>query len=169
MVIPVNEQLDLTAETGPFGVIPKHILKGEGVDCHNCGKFAKARAQVVDKTQALGLILMAGDLGRAPGGWVHFPSLPAIFLRSKTLSQTRHWRLIEKQANKDLTIPSSGWWRLTTDGMRFVLEGAAIMKTAWVYNDHVLEYEGPPVTIRESLGRKVDYEALLHESGYRGH
>ncbi len=164
----MNEQYK--PETGPFGVIPEHILKGEGVGCHNCGKFAKARAQVVDKTMARGLILMAGDLGRnGPGGWVHFPSLPAIFLRSKTLSQARHWRIIEKRENPDPAIPNSGWWRLTTDGMRFVLGGAFIMKTVWVYNDHVLGYEGPPVTIRESLGRKFDYEALLHESGYRGH
>ena len=164
MVIPVNELHDPPAETRLFGVIPKHVLKGEGVQCFNCGKFAKARASVIDKTMARGLILMAGELGRrVPGGWVHFPSLPVEFLKSKTLSQAQHWKLIEEREKR------SGWWRLTADGMRFVLNGASIMKTAWVYNKQVLEYQGPPVTIRESVGRSFDYEALLHESGYRGH
>ena len=65
------------------------------------------------------------------------PDLPKIFLKSKTLSQSRHWKLIEPMS------PRSGWWRLTPDGMRFVLEGVSIMKTAWVYNkgDYRLDKE----------------------------
>lgn len=166
----MSEQLGLPAETGPFGVIPKHVLKGEGVECFNCGKFAKASATKIDKTIARGLILMAGDLGRGEGGWVHFPSFPNHFLRSKTTSQAKHWRLIESRGDKILPGRAGpGWWRLTTDGMRFVLNTVSVMRTAWVYNDHVLEFEGPPVTVADCLGRSFNYETLLHESGYRGH
>ena len=166
----MNEQYEIPLEPIPQGVIPKHVLKGEGVECENCGKYAKATARKIDSTMARGLILMAGERGRRePGGWVSFPELPKIFLRSKTLSQAKHWRLIEARVKTDMLISGSGWWRLTPDGMRFVAAQATITETAWVYNDRVLEYEGPQVSIWDCLGHKFNYETLLNESGYRGH
>lgn len=166
----MNEQYEIPLEGRKIGNIPIDVLKGEGEDCFHCARFAKATRRTISSSMARGLILMAGLLGREhPGGWVYFPDLPKFLLRSKTLSQAKYWRLIEPRGNDDPTIKGSGWWRLTADGMRFVSGDATVTNWAWVYDDHVLDFDGPQVSIRESLGRRFDYSRLLSESNYRGH
>lgn len=74
-----------------------------------------------------------------------------------------YWGLTEAQpGNDDPTKRTSGMWRITDRGRRFVEGKIAIPKHVKTFNSKFYGYSDETITIREALGEKFDYEELMN-------
>lgn len=72
----------------------------------------------------------------------------------------RYWGLIEEKPNENQKTRSSGYWRLTPKGWRY-LKGESVPKFAYTFDKKAREVSGPDVTIRDALGTDFDYSELM--------
>lgn len=74
-----------------------------------------------------------------------------------------YWDLLEQaEGIREDGSSRVGWWKLTDLGARFVRGAATVPKYAHIYNGRRLRLDGPEVTIRQALGRKFNYDDLMH-------
>lgn len=94
------------------------------------------------------------------------------FIESKTLkplvpsyqgdmSRLRHWGLAEQESERRPDGGKSGFWRVTSFGEAFVLGYQTIPKYVWIYSGRVLASGGERCTIKDTLGKKFDYDAMM--------
>ena len=69
--------------------------------------------------------------------------------------------LIEASDGRTGTANSTGKWRLTKAGRRYVRGELAVPEFALVFDGKVRSFEGDRVTIREALGTRFSYEELM--------
>lgn len=127
----------------------------EGASCPLCGQHAKVYKRKVNAGMARSLI----HIYRIGGlGWVH---VRAIGAQSREEGKLAYWGLLEEQKATGLHGGRAGYWRVTAKGELFLMGKLNIPKYAKVYDGRVLGFEGGPVTIREALGTKFNYEDLM--------
>lgn len=147
----------------------QQILAGrdDGIDCPCCGQLVKVYRRPM--TTARTMIVM--DRYHQPEGWTHVPTLMREHLADvahqggyATLAQ--HWGLIETmpEAVREDGSNRTGWWRLTDAGYLFVSGGLRVEKYVLLLDNQVLSHDGPRIGIREALGSKFDYDALMESS-----
>jgi len=73
----------------------------------------------------------------------------------------RHWGLIEAKENVDDAKQTSGYWRLTQQGIYFVQGELTIPKYVRLYDNEALSFEGEHLTIQQCLGNKFNYTELM--------
>jgi len=92
------------------------------------------------------------------------------FVESKTVkypgqggdaTRLRFWELVEQEPERRPDGGRSGWWRVTEQGRLFLLGATTIQKYAYVFDGRCLRFDGPPVSIRDALGTKFEYDALM--------
>lgn len=92
--------------------------------------------------------------------WVHV--LQDLKPSNRMYSLARFWGLIEPKGDTpEDDKKSSGYWRLTSKGVSFVLGQITIPKYAYIFNDKVYRFSPDQVTIREALTSKFSYHELL--------
>lgn len=131
----------------------------DGVRCPACDQMAKVYKRPLHSGVARVLIAMYHD-DSDPEGWVYIPSLRGIELGGDT-AKARYWGLIEERPERRDDGGRAGWWRLTNLGRSFVRGTVSIPKYARIYDGRCLGLKGDPVTIRDVLGQKFNYDDLM--------
>lgn len=70
-------------------------------------------------------------------------------------------KLIESQPTSDTAKKTSGFWRPTDRGRRFVRGLIRIYDPVFVFNAKPIGFGDRLVSIRDALGKKFDYRKLL--------
>lgn len=130
-------------------------LVTDGHKCPLCTQFAKVYKRKIHSSMARTLITMylKGGLG-----WIY---LPDVKQKSRDSTGMAWWQLIEEEKALRPDGGRVGWWRVTSDGEEFVLGARAVHKYAHIYDGRRIGWSGDPVTIRDCLGKRFDYEELM--------
>jgi|TARA_R100001244_G_scaffold128650_1_gene99659 hypothetical protein len=97
------------------------------------------------------------------GEWTHIAKIPAEIDRGHEIGRLSYWNLVERQKNADTAKRSSGVWRVTNEGISFVLHGTKIPSHAFcsVPGHIILGFENDLVTIHNVLKERFDYAELM--------
>lgn len=153
------------AERGPTLAEARRDLmergRWEGVRCPCCDGMAKVYACRINAAAARALILLAR--ATQPGDYAHFLELmKRAGVYSGHYAELARWGLIERAPDRAKDgNPSTGLYRVTDLGRRFVHGEATVPARAITYNDELLRLEGEPVSIRDVLGDRFDYGDLM--------
>lgn len=131
----------------------------EGCKCPCCGQEVKLYKRVLNAQMAWFLIA----LHRAPrldGNWV---DIKALDVRGGDYAKTRYWGLVE--VKDDPTKRSSGLWRLTQKGLKFVHDQVRVPRHVLVYNGECRGFSDQDIGIRQALGAGFDYSELMSGRG----
>ncbi len=136
----------------------------EGAKCPCCSQLVKLYYRNLNSGMALGLITLYKI---APEG--NFIHVPTEFTKRKInnsnteLSKLSYWGLIEEMPQQENSeSKTSGHWKITPNGISFVLGKIKLPKYVKVYNGKVLGFgEGETITITEALGNKFNYAELM--------
>ncbi len=139
----------------------KRIIDGEHLDCPTCRRYAQRYERKLHSVVAAQLIQLYKMGGAAK--WVHTSELiPGGQSGSGDFSKAKYWKLIEaREVGNDEDKKASGFWKLTDLGVSFIIGKETIQQTAVIFDDRVLKFEGPQVTIRDALGTKFSYEEMI--------
>lgn len=157
---PPSEMI-LAPET-PLAAVRQYISErvDEGVQCPAC----QQRAQVYRRTITGKMAAFLIELSRRPtdaDGWVYIPAMTHAQGDSVKL---RYWGLIEGLVGlRDDGSNRVGYWRITEAGRDFVGGDLRVPKHARVYDGESLglDAEAGYVTIRDCLGTRFNYDALM--------
>lgn len=84
-----------------------------------------------------------------------------VLLKDRNFSQLKLWVLVEPEENRDQAKRASGKWHPTERGIEFVAERLVVPKFVVTMNNIVERFEGPNIGVREALGNRFDYRALI--------
>ena len=132
----------------------------DGEDCPCCGQRVQVYRRALSAKMAHFLILFA-QLHTPETAWQPISVVPGV--RGGDYAKLRFWKLIEQRPldpGESTRSGTSGQWRLTTVGWKYVLRKAALPSHVFVYDNNYLGPAGPHQTIDVALGTKFDYEAL---------
>ena len=136
------------------------IRRGEKLHCPCCHRNAQIYRRNLHFTVAMQLIRLH-VLSRPKFDYINAAEL--IYQGQHgtgDFSKAKYWGLIEhRPVEKD--EKSSGFWRLTNKGCRFVENKITIPHYALVFDDNVLGFEGGQIDIKTALATKFDYEKLM--------
>lgn len=136
--------------------LQEKLLAGESVKCPLCTQHAKVYRRTINSTQARALLLFFREAGAE---YAHGPTVTRS--NSDELSKLRYWGLIEESLEKREDGGRAGWWRLTPEGILFAEGLIRVPKYARIYDGRLLGLEGEPVSIRDALGERFDYDLLM--------
>lgn len=148
----------------------QQILAGrdDGIDCPCCGQLVKVYRRPMTATTARTMIVM--DRYHQPEGWTHVPTLMREHLADvahqggyATLAQ--HWGLIETMPEAVREDGSNRTGVVAADRCGLPVRlGRAARGEIRPLDNQVLSHDGPRIGIREALGSKFDYDALMESS-----
>lgn len=138
--------------------------RDDGVHCPCCDQMAKNYRRAFPSASAR--VLIALNRKGAAEDYVYLP--PVLDTLTRTAAQggygtfCHHWGLIEQEPGIRADGSNRvGWWCLTTKGIAFVHDRMKVPKFVTVYNNTVLGFDGPDITIRDALGHRFNYEELM--------
>ena len=144
--------------------ILREIAMGRGGTCPCCTQRVKVYRRKLPVASAQILI----ELFREDGAddYVYVPKI--LDRMTGTPAQggygtlSVHWGLIASmEGERDDGSNRTGWWKLTEEGVRFVLDAATVPERAHIYNGRCLGHSGPPIDIRQALRNRFDYDELM--------
>ena len=127
----------------------------DGCKCPCCGQEVKLYRRALSVAMARFLIA----LYRAPSlddNWVDIKNLD---VRGGDYAKTRYWGLVE------IRDDSSGLWRLTQKGLKFVHDQVRVPRHALVYDGKCTGFSDQDIGIRQALGAGYDYTELMSDRG----
>ena len=137
------------------------LFSGEKLNCPCCGRYAQIYKRRIHLSVALQLIQLYKLGGRNERRYVHASVLiPKGNTGTGDIGKAFYFNLIEPKP-VDPYNNSSGYWRLTEIGCKFVEGTEQIKKTVFVFNDEVIGSDEETVTIRDCLNNKFDYLELM--------
>lgn len=131
----------------------------EGERCPVCTQFSKVYRRAIHGTMARSLILAYRTHGFE---WFHLATLTKRTGRGGEEGKLRYWGLLEEECE---TIPDgrSGWWRVTPKGRAFILGQITVPRHARIYDGRLLNLDPTEIVdIRDTLGKKFDYDQLMN-------
>lgn len=136
------------------------LLTGEHLDCPTCGRHAQIYKRTLHHSVAMQLI----QLHKLGGDW-QYVHASALILKNQAgsgdLGKAKYWGLIEQMHHESDKTKSSGYWKLTQQGVAFVKGVLTIRKYARVFDDELIDLTGDHVTIEQCLGERYSYEELM--------
>lgn len=133
----------------------------DGEHCPCCHQWAQVYYRTINSGMAVGAIRLWRWTVSHGSEYAHLPSLGR---RSSEESKLRYWGLAEEDETR------AGYWRLTEKGTWWVLGRIKVPHYVRVYDGKALtppqsrSKSGkvrPDVGIRDALGAKFDYDALM--------
>jgi hypothetical protein len=137
----------------------------EGVDCPCCFQFAKLYKRKLNSGMARSLIEIYHITRRSNGdGWIDLARMvnPRTIL-NREWSKLCFWGLLECRDSPPTPGRRHEKYRITADGVEFVLMRRRVRRRVCIYNNVVLGFEGEEIDIVEALGSKFDYRELMSE------
>jgi hypothetical protein len=144
----------------------------EGARCPCCTQWAQVYWRTINSGMAVSAIRLFRWQAEHDGEFAHLPTL--LGRRSAEEAKLRYWGLVEEEARVRPDGGRAGFWRLTAAGLEWVRGGIRLPCYVRVFDARALGPPGdfsrsgkyrPPVSIRDALGDKFDYEALLRGEG----
>jgi len=138
----------------------------QGIKCPCCGQWVKRYPYKLNSNAAVSLIWIYRLGLDEKDGWVHVQQrFTEVFNRNATAMSyivLKHWGFIEpKPNNLDPDKNASGYWRITTRGINFVLHGTKEPTHAHVYNNRAVGFAEEYADIKQALGVKFSYAELM--------
>ena len=127
-------------------------------ECPCCGRYAKIWKYSVHSTLAKMLIILYRLGGERE--FVHVRDFTFSNTSGRNFSILKLWGLIIPMENDDPKKRTSGFWKITNKGARFV-RGEIAIQALQIYDGKALSSIGELLTIKECLGKKFDYEELM--------
>tara|TARA_Y100000034_G_scaffold134105_1_gene201640 strand:+ start:1138 stop:1530 length:393 start_codon:yes stop_codon:yes gene_type:complete len=127
----------------------------------------KVYKRLLNATKAACLLGLCRVHERNKGiGWVHVSEVPWQGADARAaggeLAKLELWGLIERRTpNEDATKRCSGMWQATRRGVLFAMERIQAPKYVYTYNGSVLDTSEELIGVREALGTKFSYAALM--------
>lgn len=135
-----------------------------GVKCPCCGQFVKKYKRPMHTTMARSLIQLYQMSNLDTEKYFYSGDIVKGISSTGTndLSKLKFWKLIE-EAKADGTQKgrTSGFWRITEAGLKFVERKTVVDQGIYLYNDKFLGFYGEKIDIKGALGSKFDYEKLM--------
>lgn len=149
--------------TGSMNQEFKALLElGDKRCCPTCGRWAQVYRRQIYGTVAAQLIKMY-RLGGAQE-YIHTRNLVGSRATGVgDFSKGKYWGLIEEAPVTSDNKNHSGMWRLTPEGVAFVLRQSTIPRYALVYDDKLLKFNGPQFSIEDCLGEAFNYQELISQ------
>lgn len=142
---------------------PLDVLKGER--CPRCNQWAQKYHRNINDAMVLGLLACV-TIFKKSNDWVHYNDIDKIVFdrhgkKPAEFSKLRFWGFIIKCPNDNPRKKSSGYWKPTETGIAFLRGETKAMKRAWLYDNKLVDWEGPQITVMEALSKKFDYQKLM--------
>ena len=134
----------------------------EGCTCPCCGQYVKAYRRSVYSSVARDLMHLY-NLQSKEDRHYHISEIRLTTSGGGDLAKLVSWNLVEEMSKdpNNTRQRTSGYWKISPLGKRFVENNAKIRKYAVYYNNKFLRFEGGLVNIRQCLGDKFNYEELM--------
>lgn len=138
----------------------------DGAACPCCQQFAKIYRRQIHSGMAYGLVILY-QLDPTGKSFWHLKDITKTgnaYSIAGDFAKLEYWGLIEEQELlSEGEKKSSGSWRLTELGIRFVRREAKVNKYTRIYNGKALKNSDnqPQVTIDQCLGKKFSYYELM--------
>lgn len=140
--------------------------KGKAAKCPACTQTVKVYPRKIYSTMVYHLIELY-KLNKVKAEYYHVtefcPKHPGDF------AKLVYWNLIEEMPKDehDTHKRTSGYWKITEMGKKFVENKLTVAQTVDVFNGNPLRMHGNPVTIVEVLGKKFSYKELMEDRDVR--
>jgi len=143
----------------------KELIK-EGYHCPVCERYCKIYRKTITSTMAYVLILLYGYDLKNPEKYVHvedYIKRKGVYAAiHRNYEQVKYWALIEKlEGEKEDGNPNMGYWRITPEGISFVLNVITKPKYVFTYNDEIIRFSEEQINIKKALRNKFVYEDVL--------
>jgi hypothetical protein len=138
-----------------------------GTTCPCCKQFAKRYSRKFNSIMACWLIAFyRAHLAWPENDYLHVDDVSRflhsnVSIRSGDYAKARFWGLLEPSGERSEGKKTSGLWRLTDEGRKFVRGSTTIQRRAIVFNNAGQGFEGKEINIGEALGDRFDYEELM--------
>lgn len=153
------------ADDDPLGEARAWLRKqaaAKGAKCPCCRQLAKIYRRAINSGQARILLDWWARCGTAP-----VKLTDAVRTPGGDYAKLRWWGLIEDMRDRREDGGSAGVWRVTDLGARFARDQTRIPRHVYVYDNRLLrvDHDGETVSIREALGGRFDYDAMMRAAG----
>jgi len=144
----------------------------EGTDCPCCGQFVKRYKRRLSASPTACLVILY-RLHKKHESWERFFHIKEIGQATTTypfkggiggdFAKGAWWGLIEEMEKdpEDETKRTSGFWRLTKKGRRFVRGKATITKYCLTFDAKVLGFTGDQIDVHDCLTHKFNLKELM--------
>jgi hypothetical protein len=143
--------------------------RDEGVVCPCCGQRAQTYRRTITSQMARGLIA----LGRRKGIG-EFEKLEALAGSNGELvrlwrgdfAKLRFWGLIQgveltAEEQEAMGKKDSNVWAITAQGVEFAMDRLKVSKVVMTFNNQVLGFDGPTISIHDTLGKHFNYNEVM--------
>lgn len=136
--------------------------RAKGVHCLCCGQMARNYKRPLNAPMSRSLIWLVKHSQAKDDPWVDLRAeAPKHVHQSRELAKLKKWGCIEEKPSESKRgARTSGIWRPTERGIRYARGEIALSSHVVLYDNHVLSFSSKPTTIRKSLGKKFDFDAL---------
>ncbi len=152
-------------ETDTLKAAKQHLRNNwnSGTDCPCCGQIVKLYKRKFNTIMARGLISLY-HLCRGNQNYHHVSDIMTKIspTGSSDFSKLRYYGLIEEESNDDTAKKTSGNWKITSLGIKFVHQRIIVPEYLHIYNTKVRKFDGNTIGIRDALGMKFNYTELMN-------
>ncbi len=153
-------------ETDTLKAAKQHLRNNwnSGTDCPCCGQIVKLYRRKFNTIMARGLISLY-HLCRGNQNYHHVSDIMTKIspTGSSDFSKLRYYKLIEEEKNEDPAKKTSGNWKITEMGIKFVHKQVAAPMYLLIYNTKLQGIDGDLIQIDEALGKKFHYQELMNQ------
>lgn len=128
----------------------------KGAACPCCGQHAQVYRRSMYDTLTRALIRCYAQGGT--GTFVHSNKIGK--LRGGEMGKLAYFDLVEEERARRPDGGRTGYWRVTDRGEAWLLGRTTIYKTAWVYDGRVQYFDGPQVSVADTLKHVFDLREL---------
>ncbi len=147
-----------------------HAVERRGTECPCCDRWGKIYRTPLGTGMVRSLMAFYSlQVKRGPGEWIFWHDVQTWLIDhgcslATNYAGLRYWDLIEpRPVNTNPKTKSSGFWRVTSRGRRFVLEEEEVPSHALLYNKRRLRYDGLNIGIKTAAKKEFDYPKLMSE------
>jgi len=142
----------------------QELKSGHHCECPACGRHAQIYRRKFHASMAYQLIRLY-----RMGGCYQFVHASKLILPNMAgigdFTKAKYWGLIVPKDkaiyDTDSDKKSSGYWRITPNGEKFINGMIRVPREVHVFNDEFLGACQETITIAEALGSKFNYEELM--------
>ena len=133
----------------------RKTIEGHGGHCPVCDRWGKIYTRPMNATMIASLLWLhrAAEHYKPDGGWIDVPKLgPKSVVRTNQLPTLRWWGLVEPlDADTDGKKKHSGFWRITPEGVLFVMGITSIPLAVATYNNKVIDESATRIHVGDKL------------------
>ena len=130
-------------------------------ECPTCGRKGKIWRTSIVSTAAASLVRLVGMYSGSP---IHQDEF-YVLAKDRNFARLAKWGLINPARHEDPSKRSSGEWEPTESGILFVDGSHKVQKYLLTFDNEILGFEDPMVSIHDVLGDHFHYQNLLANQG----